>query len=107
MVLAHLSEQHPQPGRLTAQTVYDVLRRRSEEAGVEDVSPHDLRRTLIGDLLDAGVDAITVSQIVGHESPDTTKRYDRRPGETRRKALARLHLPYQGKRAEVEQAHLL
>jgi site-specific recombinase XerD len=80
--------------RLTAQTVYDLLRRRASEAGLESLSPHDFRRTVAGDLLDSGADVITVQRILGHESADTTGRYDRRPESAKSRAMNKLHLPY-------------
>jgi integrase/recombinase XerD len=46
--------------RLTEQTVYDRLRYLAQRAGVPAFSPHDCRRSLAGDLLDAGVDLATV-----------------------------------------------
>src|SRR5262249_14437376 len=64
--------------RLTEQTVYDRLRYLAERAGVAAFSPHDCRRSLVGDLLDAGVDLATVQAMLGHASPATTARYDRR-----------------------------
>lgn len=55
---------------------------------------HDLRRTLVGYILDRGVVIATVANIAGHASIDTTRRYDRRPEETKRKAAGKLHFPY-------------
>jgi integrase/recombinase XerD len=40
--------------RLTDQAVLGIVRKRGEEAGVARFSPHDLRRTFVSDLLDAG-----------------------------------------------------
>lgn len=79
---------------LSPQAVYTMIRARCNHAGVRDLRPHDLRRTYAGDLLDAGADLATVQQLMGHASPTTTAGYDRRPGETRRRAVARLHVPY-------------
>jgi integrase len=71
-----------------AQTIYDMLRRRAVQAGIENFSPHDLRRTAISNLLDE-VDMSTVANIVGHASVETTRRYDRR-GERTKEAAAEL-----------------
>ncbi len=45
--------------RMSAQSVYLILGRLAAKAKVEKFSPHDLRRTLISDLLDAGADIAT------------------------------------------------
>lgn len=79
---------------LTGQAVYNMLRKRAKLAGVKDFSPHDLRRSFVSDLLDAGADIATVAKMAGHASVNTTGRYDRRPEEAKQKAAALLHVPY-------------
>ena len=80
------------PRRLTPSGVYCALKKVAKRAGVQ-MSPHDLRRTATGDLLDADVDLATVQKILGHEDPKTTARYDRRPARTQAAAAAKLKVP--------------
>lgn len=80
--------------RMSEQGVMRALQRRSEKAGIASFSPHDLRRTFISDLLDAGADLVTVSELAGHASPSTTSRYDRRGEAAKRQAIDLLHFPY-------------
>lgn len=80
--------------RMSDQAIYNLLVKRGKEAGVSDFSPHDLRRTFVSDLLDAGADIATISKLAGHERVDTTAHYDRRPEEAKRKAAGLLHIPY-------------
>lgn len=77
----------------SGQAIAAIVGRRLDAAGALGHTPHDFRRTFIGDLLDAGVDLATAQQLVGHASPATTARYDRRPGRRRRDAVDRLRLP--------------
>lgn len=83
---------------MTAQAAYNAVKKRVGEAGVADLSPHDLRRTMVGDLLDAGADLPTVQRIAGHASPATTSRYDRRGDRTARAAADLLHVAYARRR---------
>lgn len=78
---------------LSAQAIYDIVGRRAASAGVAHISPHDFRRTLIGDLLDEGVDIGVTADIVGHSDVNTTKRYDRRGARARRDAAKKIDLP--------------
>jgi site-specific recombinase XerD len=79
---------------MSSQAIYKILRKRGIESGVASFSPHDLRRTFVSDMLDAGVDIVTVSKLAGHASVTTTGRYDRRGEEVKRKAAGVLHVPY-------------
>lgn len=76
--------------RLAASTVRQIFLARGEQAGVERFSPHDLRRTMISHLLDAGEDLSTVQQVAGHANVVTTARYDRRGEQAKRRAAQRL-----------------
>lgn len=83
-----------EPRRMTDHAVLLIVRRRAEDAGVARFSPHDLRRSFVSDLLDAGADLAVVQRLAGHASPSTTSRYDRRPEEAMRRASGMLHVPY-------------
>lgn len=82
-------------GGLSSQAIYEALQRmraRVAEA-VGEFSPHDLRRTYVGDLLDAGVDLSTAKALAGHEQVTTTARYDRRGQRAAEQAAERLNVP--------------
>ncbi|NTU79267.1 MAG: tyrosine-type recombinase/integrase [Chloroflexales bacterium] len=86
-------------GRLSAKRITDeavaiVLTTRATEAGVSACTPHDMRRTYISELLDAGADIATVQKLVGHEQVTTTASYDRRGEAAKRKAVELIHIPF-------------
>ena len=85
---------HPLAPR--GKSLNSILERRCRQAGVERCTPHDLRRTYISMLLDAGVDLVTVQQLAGHTDPATTALYDRRSKERLHKAARLIRLPLAG-----------
>lgn len=89
---------HLHVGRMHPDAIWRMLRHRAEIAELESFSPHDLRRTFCSDLLDAGVDVVTVQKLAGHTSPTTTAKYDRRGEETLRRAVQTLKIPNSSRR---------
>jgi integrase len=85
---------------LSADAVLKIVRRRSKQACVDEFSPHDFRRTFCSDLLQLGVDIVTVQKLAGHSSPVTTAKYDRRGEETKRLAVERLYIPSKSRTTE-------
>ena len=83
------------PRRLRAESTRLILKRRSEQARIRSCTPHDLRRTFITSLLDAGNDIAVTSRLAGHRNITTTTRYDRRDERANQNAAATIHVPYQ------------
>jgi integrase len=80
--------------RLSPHSIYYLLKIRAKKAGVKPFTPHDLRRTFVSRLLDAGVDIAIVAKMAGHSNIQTTARYDRRPEEAKQRAAKLLQIPY-------------
>lgn len=81
--------QHRQ---LTSQAIYQIIRQRAEQAAIAPCKPHDLRRTFVTQLLEAGIDINTARQLAGHTDIQTTARYDLRDEKSQRKAIKKSFL---------------
>lgn len=79
---------------MSAQALMLRLKSRSRAAGIAECSPHDLRRSFVSELLDAGADISAVQSLAGHSSVDTTARYDRRGERAARRAADMIHVPF-------------
>jgi len=79
---------------MTPQAVREVVVWRARQTRVENVTPHDLRRSFVSDLLDAGADISTVAAMAGHASVQTIARYDRGGEAAKRKAAKALRIPF-------------
>lgn len=78
---------------MTPQAVWKILQARAGQAGLDRVSPHDLRRSFVSDLLDLCHDLSLVAGLAGHASTTTTQRYDRRGDDDRQRLALRLQVP--------------
>ncbi|MCS6846531.1 MAG: tyrosine-type recombinase/integrase [Anaerolineae bacterium] len=82
---------------ITTTAAHKMLQKRAAEAGLRALGWHDFRRTVAGELLDAGEDLAVVARLLGHAQVTTTARYDRRPSERVRQAARKISVPYFGR----------
>jgi len=61
---------------ITTHGVSKILRQACLKAGTKVYKPHDFRRSYITTLFYLETDLLTIRKLVGHESADTTRRYD-------------------------------
>jgi site-specific recombinase XerD len=61
--------------RLTYYGLREIIRRRSENAGIETPGLHDFRRAFALKAFRDGMDILTLSTILGHSDISTTRRY--------------------------------
>jgi integrase len=80
--------------RLSENSIYYLVERRAEEAGIEGkVRPHDFRRSFAAAHLENGADLSITARIMGHASPETTSRYDVRGENEIRESMRGMTLP--------------
>ena len=79
---------------MTAGGVFYAVNKIASIGNVKKFTPHDFRRTFIGNLLDAGADVISIQKMVGHSDPKTTSRYDMRGNRVNQKNATLIHIPF-------------
>ena len=62
-------------GRLSATSIFGIVRAAGAAIGMPDLAPHDLRRTFAQLGYEAGVPITQISKLLGHSSVTTTHRY--------------------------------
>jgi integrase len=68
------------PKALPGRSLGRIIDARRRAAGVDPLTTHDFRRTMVSDLLENGTDLVTAQHAAGHASPPTTGASRRRPG---------------------------
>ena len=64
-----------------------------QDQGITGLRLHDLRHTFASRLIDAGVDLVTTSRLLGHAHTTTTERYVHKPQDRMREAVEKLAQP--------------
>jgi integrase/recombinase XerD len=82
----------PNIQHITPESVRLICEKRSREAELWTVRPHDCRRTFVTRMLEEGVDPFLVQVLAGHDRPQTTQLYDKRGPDSRRAAVERINI---------------
>ncbi len=71
-------------------TVYDAFKKACGAVKIDDFRFHDLRHTFASHLVMAGVDLVTVKELLGHKTINMTNRYTHLAQEHKAQAVAKL-----------------
>ena len=83
-------------------TVYDAFKKVCSAAKIDDFRFHDLRHTFASHLVMAGVDLVTVKEILGHKTINMTNRYTHLAQEHKAQAVAKLEDRYKAGENETQ-----
>jgi len=89
--------EHEVQSRLTADGIFRLFKERARDAGVKNVSPHDLRRTFVSDTLSASPDALTISALSGANHLRSQVPYGNQGAERGGRAATKSRLPYRSR----------
>jgi integrase/recombinase XerD len=78
-------------GRLTRQSIWEVVNRVSVQNKIEDLTPHSLRHAFATHLLEGGADVRVVQELLGHSSVNTTQIYTHITVERLREVFSETH----------------
>lgn len=73
--------------RITGRSIYNIVSKYAKKAGLEDISPHNLRHTFCKTLIDQGIGIERVAYLAGHENIETTRIYTLPSEQDLRKAV--------------------
>jgi Phage integrase family len=83
-------------------TVYDAFKKACSAAKITDFRFHDLRHTFASHLVMAGVDLVTVKELLGHKTINMTNRYTHLAQEHKAQAVAKLSERMQADKTATE-----
>ncbi len=86
-----VEERRKKKGKLSTKTVWYLLRKYGERAGVE-VTPHRLRHSFATHMLERGVDIRAIQELLGHSNLSTTQIYTKVTVEHLRRAQEKARL---------------
>ena len=78
-------------GRLTRQSIWEVVNRVSIQNKIDDLTPHSLRHAFATHLLEGGADVRVVQELLGHSSVNTTQIYTHITVERLREVFSETH----------------
>ena len=78
-------------GRLTRQSIWEVVNRVSVQNKIEELTPHSLRHAFATHLLEGGADVRVVQELLGHSSVNTTQIYTHITVERLREVFSETH----------------
>jgi integrase/recombinase XerD len=78
-------------GRLSRQSIWEVVNKHAVAQKFEDLTPHSLRHAFATHLLEGGADVRVVQELLGHSSVNTTQIYTHITVERLREVFAETH----------------